>query len=144
MNLDITFMAYKEAPFNAINGQRTLANYKMAPSIAVPVAQPRRPAKAANQEQEEEKVLRRRNEELEEELKKSQDREERMRRELERARERLRVAEEAEERLCSQLGELEAEAVDQARQYNNRIVSLMNQLSQAHRLIQPGPTPVPN
>lgn len=59
-----------------------------------------------------------------------------MKAELQKARERLRVAEEAEERLCSQLGELEAEAVDQARTDHARILALMNQLSQAQRLLQ--------
>ncbi|CAL9008983.1 unnamed protein product [Prunus brigantina] len=87
-------------------------------------------------EVEEEKLLRKRNEELERELRKSQEREERMKAELQKARERLRVAEEAEERLCSQLGELEAEAVDQARTDHARILALMNQLSQAQRLLQ--------
>ena len=83
---------------------------------------------------EEELRLRKRNEELEKELRKSQEREELMRKELQRAWERLRVAEEAEERLCSQLGELEAESVHQAREYNARVLSLMDQLSRAHPL----------
>ncbi|GAB2249647.1 hypothetical protein Droror1_Dr00013006 [Drosera rotundifolia] len=73
--------------------------------------------------------LRKRNEELERELRESLVREGRMRRELEKAWERARVAEEAEERLCSQLGELEAEAVDQARCYQKRVIMLMEQLS---------------
>ncbi|CAI0413430.1 unnamed protein product [Linum tenue] len=51
-----------------------------------------------------------------------------MRKELEQAWRRMRVAEEAEERLCSQLGELEAEAVNQARAYHARILSLMDQV----------------
>ncbi|CAN4089425.1 unnamed protein product [Withania somnifera] len=75
--------------------------------------------------------LRRRNEELEKELKESIEREEKMREELNKTWERLRVAEEAEERLSSQLGEFEAEAVDQARTYRNRIHTLMDQLSLA-------------
>lgn len=86
--------------------------------------------------EDEEKELRRRNEELERELRTSREREERMKQELQRTSERLRVAEEAEERLCSQLGELEAETLVQAREYHARIVSLMDQLSQAHELIQ--------
>ncbi|KAF8379857.1 hypothetical protein HHK36_029306 [Tetracentron sinense] len=49
---------------------------------------------------------------------------------------RLRAVEEAEEMLCSQLGELEAEAVDQARAYHAQIKSLMHQLSQAQLLLQ--------
>ncbi|KAH7538361.1 protein RESPONSE TO LOW SULFUR 3 [Ziziphus jujuba] len=80
--------------------------------------------------------LRKRNEELESELKKSLEREEKMRAELQKAWHRLRIAEEAEERLCSQLGELEAESVDQARSYHGRIVTLMDQLSQAQQLLQ--------
>ncbi|KAL4342482.1 hypothetical protein GQ457_08G034020 [Hibiscus cannabinus] len=84
---------------------------------------------AAKRKEEEE--LRKRNEELERELRESREREEQMRKELRKVWERLRVAEEAEERLCSQLGELEAESVDQARAYNAHIVSLMAQLSKA-------------
>ncbi|KAK4433216.1 protein RESPONSE TO LOW SULFUR 3 [Sesamum alatum] len=95
----------------------------MAPSIAIPSAAPG--------QGKGEEALRRRNEELERELKKSLEREVRMREELMRAWERLRVAEEAEERLCCQLGELEAEAVAHAREYRARIVELMEQLSVA-------------
>ncbi|KAI4306996.1 hypothetical protein L6164_030230 [Bauhinia variegata] len=80
--------------------------------------------------------LKKRNEELEKALSQSKEREEHMKRELQSACERLRVAEEGEERLCSQLGELEAEAVHQARDYQARIVSLMNQLSQAQNLLK--------
>ncbi|KAG2701275.1 hypothetical protein I3843_06G033400 [Carya illinoinensis] len=79
--------------------------------------------------EEEEAKLRKRNEELERELRKSQEREEQMRKELQKAWERIRVAEEAEEMLCSQLGELEAESVHQAREYNARLLSLVDQLS---------------
>ncbi|MBA0763233.1 hypothetical protein Gotri_012720 [Gossypium trilobum] len=49
--------------------------------------------------------------------------------------ERLRVAEEAEERLCSQLGDLEAESVNQVRAYNAHILSLMDQLSKGSNLL---------
>ncbi|XP_061356665.1 protein RESPONSE TO LOW SULFUR 3-like [Gastrolobium bilobum] len=83
-----------------------------------------------------ESELKRRNEALEKELRESKEREEQMRRDLQSTWERLRVAEEAEERLCSQLGELEAEAVYQARDYHSRIVSLMDQLSHAQTLLQ--------
>ncbi|XP_004307910.1 PREDICTED: DNA-binding protein BIN4-like [Fragaria vesca subsp. vesca] len=79
---------------------------------------------------EDDKSLKKRNEELERELRKSQEREERMKAELQKTFERLRVAEEAEEMLCSQLGELEAEAIDQARSDHARILSLLNQLAQ--------------
>ncbi|XP_047182718.1 protein RESPONSE TO LOW SULFUR 3-like [Vigna umbellata] len=82
-----------------------------------------------------ESELKKRNEELEKELRESKEREEQMKRDLQSARERLRVAEEAEERLCSQLGELEAEAVYQARDYHAQIVSLMEQLSRAQSLL---------
>ncbi|CAN6466141.1 unnamed protein product [Victoria cruziana] len=80
--------------------------------------------------------LKRRNDELEAQLRQSLEREERMRVELERTLERLRFAEEAEERLCSQLGDLEAEAVDQARSYHYKIQSLTEQLSRAQLLLQ--------
>ncbi|KAK7282469.1 hypothetical protein RIF29_11277 [Crotalaria pallida] len=79
--------------------------------------------------------LKKKNEELEKELRESKEREEEMRRKLQSAWERLRVAEEAEERLCSQLGELEAEAVQQARDYHAQIVYLTEQLSRANNLL---------
>lgn len=71
--------------------------------------------------------------ELERALKESREREEQMRAELQRVWKRLRVAEDAEERLCSQLAELEAEAVLQARTYQAHILSLVDQLSQRPR-----------
>ncbi|XP_050234112.1 protein RESPONSE TO LOW SULFUR 4-like [Mercurialis annua] len=73
--------------------------------------------------------LKKRVEELEKALKQSREREAEMRAEVERVWRRLRIAEEAEERLCSQLGELEAEAVHQAHLYNTHLLSLMDQLS---------------
>ncbi|CAL0317812.1 unnamed protein product [Lupinus luteus] len=79
--------------------------------------------------------LKKRNEELEEQLRRSKEREEHMQRQLHAVREQLRVAEEAEERLCTQLGELEAEAVQQAREYHDRIVFLMDQLSRTTSLL---------
>ncbi|KAG4133896.1 hypothetical protein ERO13_D08G117900v2 [Gossypium hirsutum] len=82
-----------------------------------------------------EEKLRKRNQELEKELKESREREEQMRKELRKMWERLRVAEEAEERLCSQLGDLEAESVNQARAYNAHILSLMDQLSKGSNLL---------
>ncbi|KMT16422.1 hypothetical protein BVRB_3g050500 [Beta vulgaris subsp. vulgaris] len=81
-------------------------------------------------------MMRKRNEELERELKESLIREEKMKVQLERVLERVRVAEEAEERLCLELGELEVEAVENAREYNARIAALMDQLSRAHMLLQ--------
>ncbi|KAK9093660.1 hypothetical protein Scep_025129 [Stephania cephalantha] len=95
----------------------------MAPSVMSFVA-------AAPAEAE---ALQRRNRELEMELRKSAEREERLRGELRRAAERVALLEDAEERLCTQLGELEAESVDQARLYHAQIVSLKDQLSLAHQ-----------
>ncbi|XP_060206386.1 protein RESPONSE TO LOW SULFUR 2-like [Lycium barbarum] len=92
----------------------------------------------------ESEVLRRRNEELEKEINKSIEREKKMREELNKTWERLRVAEEAEERLCSQLGELEAEAVDQARAYRTRVLNLMEQLSLAQKLLESASISVPS
>ncbi|KAG4963820.1 hypothetical protein AAZX31_14G173400 [Glycine max] len=86
--------------------------------------------------------LKKRNEELEEELSQSKEREEHVRRQLRAALDRLTVAEEAEERLCAQLGDLEAEALQQAREYHARIVSLVDQLSQAHSLLLNTPIPL--
>ncbi|XP_028782324.1 protein RESPONSE TO LOW SULFUR 3-like [Neltuma alba] len=88
--------------------------------------------------------LKQRNEELEKELRQSKEREEFMRRELQSACERLRVAEDAEERLCSQLGELEAEALHEARDYHARIVALMEQLSHAQNLLKAYSVSVPS
>lgn len=85
---------------------------------------------------DEHEKLRRRNAELERELRESREREEAAREELRRTLERLRVVEEAEERLCTQLGELEAEAVLQARAYHARILSLADQLAQAQKFLQ--------
>ncbi|GKB64181.1 retrotransposon protein, putative, ty1-copia subclass [Tanacetum coccineum] len=109
----------------------------MAPSIGVPSAQKLR-SNSATATVAQEEVLKRRNEELERELKRSLEREEKMKNELQKTWQRLRVAEDAEERLCSQLGELEAEAVDQARAYRERLVSLMEQLSVAQKFIESG------
>ncbi|XP_030460275.1 protein RESPONSE TO LOW SULFUR 3-like [Syzygium oleosum] len=85
---------------------------------------------------DEQEKLRRRNSELERELRESREKEEAAREELRRTSERLRVAEEAEERLCTQLGELEAEAVLQARAYHARILSLADQLARARKFLQ--------
>nr|XP_043617055.1 protein RESPONSE TO LOW SULFUR 3-like [Erigeron canadensis] len=80
--------------------------------------------------------LQRRNEELERELVMSIQREEKMKTELQRLWEKVRVAEDAEERLCSQLSDLEAEAVDQTHEYRAHLMALMEQLSAAHKLIE--------
>ena len=63
-------------------------------------------------------------------------REERLRRELEAALARLAVAEEAEERLCVQLGELEAEAVTQAIEYQERVRALSERLAFADAVVR--------
>lgn len=91
---------------------------------------------AVPQAGEAEEALRRRNEELEKELKRSLEREEEMRRELQSMRERLRVVEEAEERLSSQLAETEAEAVEQSREYRAHVMKLLEQISHAQQLVQ--------
>ncbi|XWS38084.1 hypothetical protein CRYUN_Cryun19dG0100500 [Craigia yunnanensis] len=109
----------------------------MAPTMAV--ADPKSTAIKKKEEEE----LRKRNRELEKELKESREREEQMRKELQKIWERFSVAEEAEERLCSQLGDLEAESVNQARAYNAHIVSLMDQLSKANVLVKNHRSPVP-
>ncbi|KAJ0964278.1 hypothetical protein J5N97_029400 [Dioscorea zingiberensis] len=85
--------------------------------------------------EEEVEELRRRNEELEREVREGREREEKLGRELNRVMERLRMVEEAEERLCSQLGELEAEAVAQARSYHLRINDLCERLADAQRML---------
>ncbi|KAL5719324.1 hypothetical protein ACHQM5_012119 [Ranunculus cassubicifolius] len=107
----------------------------MAPSYSV--ASPSSPAVTYNlKNQKEEESLRRKNEELERELKRSREREEKMKAELEKTNQKLRVLEEAEENLCAQLGDLEAEAVDHARLYQAQIRSLMQKLSQSQKLLQ--------
>ncbi|ERN08194.1 protein RESPONSE TO LOW SULFUR 4 [Amborella trichopoda] len=84
----------------------------------------------------EEEGLKKTNEELQRELWASLEREERMREQLERVIRQLRLLEDAEERLCTQLGEVEAEALDQARTYNMQVQALTLRLSQAEALLQ--------
>ncbi|KAL5231470.1 hypothetical protein ABZP36_030246 [Zizania latifolia] len=83
---------------------------------------------AAMDAKEAEEVMRR-NAELEKAAAEAAAREERLRRELEAALARLAVAEEAEERLCVQLGELEAEAVAQAVEYQQHVRELSERLA---------------
>ncbi|KAG7565053.1 hypothetical protein ISN44_As10g017750 [Arabidopsis suecica] len=71
---------------------------------------------------EEMEELRRRNKELSREV-------EEMKTEMIKLWQRTVVAEEAEERLCSQLAELEVESLDQARDYHDRMLFLMDQIS---------------
>ncbi|EMS66078.1 hypothetical protein TRIUR3_26442 [Triticum urartu] len=63
-------------------------------------------------------------------------REERLRRELEAALARVAVAEEAEERLCVQLGELEAEAMTQAMEYQQHVRALSERLAPMDGLLR--------
>ncbi|XWS48679.1 hypothetical protein CRYUN_Cryun13aG0097000 [Craigia yunnanensis] len=109
----------------------------MAPTMAVA------DSKAIAAKVKEEEELRKKNQELEKELKDSREREEQMRKELQKIWERLRVAEEAEERLCSQLGELEAESFNQAGDYNAHILSLKDKLSKANVLVNNHRSPAP-
>ncbi|CAN4099193.1 unnamed protein product [Withania somnifera] len=106
----------------------------MAPIIALPFSGHHHRGGEVSAVREAE-MLRKRNEELEKELRKSVEREEKMKEELEKTWRRLKVAEEAEERLCCQLGEFEAEAVHQARTYRARLIDLMEQLSAAQMLL---------
>ncbi|WOL00087.1 hypothetical protein Cni_G08800 [Canna indica] len=86
--------------------------------------------------------LRRRNEELERASREGREREEALQRELERMRERLQAVEEAEERLCGELGELQAEALEEARAYLLRIEDLSHRLSAAHALLSSAGLPL--
>ncbi|GAB4826050.1 hypothetical protein Ancab_008920 [Ancistrocladus abbreviatus] len=109
----------------------------MAPGMAVAVQSKNHHHHHGGIDHEDEEVeLRKQKEELERELKESLLREEKLRYELQMAWERVRVAEEGEERLCSQLGELEAEAVDYARACQTQIMSLMEQLAQSNKLLK--------
>ncbi|KAG1360817.1 protein RESPONSE TO LOW SULFUR 2 [Cocos nucifera] len=97
----------------------------------------RKPAAAAEE-------LRRRNEVLEREVRERRAREEETRRELERTRARLRAVEEAEEQLCVQLGEIEAEAVVEARDYHRQIKALSDELEEARRILGSSSSPSPS
>ncbi|CAN8277291.1 unnamed protein product [Cochlearia groenlandica] len=76
--------------------------------------------------------LRRKNGEMEKTV-------EEMKREMEKLWRRAQVAEEAEELLCSQLAELEAESLDQARDYHSRVLFLVNELSRLSSSASPSP-----
>ncbi|KAK8934448.1 hypothetical protein KSP39_PZI014815 [Platanthera zijinensis] len=114
----------------------------MAPAIGISISDHltgkpglglRRTGAAADAEE-----LKWRNLELEREVRERREREEEMGRELERTKGMLKSVEEAEERLCAQLGELEAEAIAQARVYNRRIKALSDRLAEAQRIIAAG------
>ncbi|KAJ3690611.1 hypothetical protein LUZ61_019775 [Rhynchospora tenuis] len=79
--------------------------------------------------------LRRRNVELEKELSENKERECALMADLERTNKRLSLAEEAEERLCVQLGELEAEAIEQVHMYRHHIKALSEQLELAKKVL---------
>eukprot|EP01018_Ginkgo_biloba_P026359 Gb_25232 [translate_table: standard] len=79
--------------------------------------------------------VRARNMQLEQQLKESQRHENELRAQLEEMRIRLSTVEEAEERLCSQLGDLEAEAVEQAQSYSREINSLKQRLTEMENLL---------
>uniref|UniRef100_A0A0E0EZS5 Uncharacterized protein n=1 Tax=Oryza meridionalis TaxID=40149 RepID=A0A0E0EZS5_9ORYZ len=92
-------------------------------------------AVAAMDAKEAEEVMRR-NAELEAAAAEAAAREERLRRELEAALAALAVAEEAEERLCVQLGELEAEAMAQAVEYQQQVRELSDRLAFANGVLR--------
>uniref|UniRef100_A0A0E0H4X4 Uncharacterized protein n=1 Tax=Oryza nivara TaxID=4536 RepID=A0A0E0H4X4_ORYNI len=91
---------------------------------------------AAMDAKEAEEVMRR-NAELEAAAAEAAAREARLRRELEAALARLAVAEEGEERLCVQLGELEAEAMAQAVEYQQRVRELSDRLAFVDGILRP-------
>ena len=99
----------------------------MAPSVPTGAATPSRGKGAAAAEEAE--LLRRRNAELEREVAA-------LRAELGAARRRAETAEEAEERLCVQLGELEAEAVTQAIEYQEHVRALSERLAFADAVVR--------
>jgi len=75
------------------------------------------------------------NERLLQQLEESRRQEAEMRAELEETRIRFLTVREAEERLCTQLGEFEAESVEQAQAYNQEIISLTQRLNHAEHLL---------
>ncbi|KAL9235818.1 hypothetical protein vseg_010552 [Gypsophila vaccaria] len=120
----------------------------MAPTIAIPPSStyphkqvPRLSAKnntkaistvscTAEKHQQELEELRKRNSELESALRDSKQSEQHLSHQLSKALERVRVAKEAEELLCSQLSDLEVEAVEHARDFHAQISTLKLQLLQ--------------
>jgi hypothetical protein len=77
-----------------------------------------------------------RNTQLENQLREFKEREEVLTAELKCTRVRLHFVEEAEERLCFQMGELEAEAMEQARAYQLHVKELSEQLAAALGLLR--------
>lgn len=92
------------------------------------------PPQAAEPPPEDQETLQKRNEELEKELKHSQERWEKMKKEMHVTLERLRVAEEAAEWLRWQVTATETEAAENATEYRAYIKSIMEKNSQAQEL----------
>jgi len=88
-----------------------------------------------DKKEEEMRELRLTNKRLVQQLEESRRQQAEMWAELEETRIRFLTVREAEERLCTQLGEFEAESVEQARAYNQEIVSLTQRLKHAERLL---------
>ncbi|KAI3900084.1 hypothetical protein MKW98_000984 [Papaver atlanticum] len=89
-------------------------------------------------------ILRQRNEELEIQIKKSLERQEKTRKQVEKTTQRIYVVEESEKRLNTQVGEIEAKALDHVRLYQAQIRSLNEQLDQAQALLQSFNSTSPN
>nr|ABK22136.1 unknown [Picea sitchensis]ABK24318.1 unknown [Picea sitchensis] len=110
-------------------------------SFASPIEKPKAKAKNVNDlsivavEGDEIGELRLKNKRLLQQLEESRKQEAELRAELEETRIRLHQAREAEERLCTQLGELEAESVEQARAYHQKITSLTQRLKHVEHLL---------
>jgi len=109
-------------------------------SFASPLEKPKAKAnivtpRVEDKKEEEMRELRLTNKRLLQQLEESRRQQAEMWAELEETRVRLLTVREAEERLCSQLGEFEAESVEQARAYNQEIISLTQRLKQAERLL---------
>ncbi|GLJ07145.1 hypothetical protein SUGI_0059630 [Cryptomeria japonica] len=85
-------------------------------------------------EKVEKEALRCENMKLQRQVEESQRYEAELMVDLEKVRMKLFKSEEAEEWLCSQLGQVEAESVIQAQDYNHQIISLKEQLAQMQAL----------
>ena len=88
-----------------------------------------------DKKEEEMRELRLKNRSLLQQLEENRRQEAELLAELEETRIRLLTAREAEERLCSQLGEFEAESVEQAQAYNQEMTSLTQRLKHAEYLL---------
>jgi len=128
--------------------RQTKSESEMAPallgfSFASPFEKPKAKVRIVNdvnggvedKKEEEMKDLRLINKCLLHQLEESRRQEAEVRAELEETRIRLLNVREAEERLCTQLGEFEAESVEQAQAYNQEIISLTQRLNHAEHLL---------